>query len=464
MPSALLVAVGSRGDTEPLAALAATLSSSPSWTHVLPFFQQDLTHLSPPSLSSSLHALPFSQSDFYRFLANPSGVTERDSPRARFDAVVSDIIAELVLPCADAVLAAAAEACVDVIVCTRLARPLAMALAEKMGVKVCVAYLQPTAPTTLFPHHSEHEKCAEALAKAAAGGDGETKGEEDREKVRQLYWDLEMAQWKFLETRMAAFRKKLGMRAQDFNEIKPALVGDDPNVIIANCFPSELVPSITAECGPSVYDVGPLADAYIPSSFLAADVDARLEQFLAAGPRPVCVGYGSMPLAGAQAAMSARVLSALREARVERVVIVGGAAQMGVRHVEEKGLREWAEGRVLEVQSCPYPWLLPKCRAMLCHGGAGVLSAALRAGTPLVISPFLGDQFTWALVVEKMGLGAAAGPKLPDVSMESLVDGIRVALSDEVQEKCMTVREAIASKPTGASRMQKVLESHLAMQ
>ena len=42
-----------------------------------------------------------------------------------------------------------------------------------------------------------------------------------------------------------------------------------------------------------------------------------------------------------------------------------------------------------------YSCLLPRCSAMVHHGGAGTVAAALRAGIPSVICPLHFDQYMW---------------------------------------------------------------------
>ncbi|KAI8532182.1 hypothetical protein RHMOL_Rhmol11G0193500 [Rhododendron molle] len=58
--------------------------------------------------------------------------------------------------------------------------------------------------------------------------------------------------------------------------------------------------------------------------------------------------------------------------------------------------------------SIPYKWLFPRCAAAIHHGGSGSTAAALHAGIPQVICPFMLDQFYWA---ERMfWLGVAPEP------------------------------------------------------
>ena len=45
--------------------------------------------------------------------------------------------------------------------------------------------------------------------------------------------------------------------------------------------------------------------------------------------------------------------------------------------------------------SIPHSLLLPECRAVIHHGGAGTCAAVLTAGLPHLVCPFHFDQFSW---------------------------------------------------------------------
>jgi hypothetical protein len=50
--------------------------------------------------------------------------------------------------------------------------------------------------------------------------------------------------------------------------------------------------------------------------------------------------------------------------------------------------------------------------AIVHHGGAGTTGAALRAGKPSIVTPFIVDQFAWARLLAARGLpGVAATPR-----------------------------------------------------
>jgi UDP:flavonoid glycosyltransferase YjiC (YdhE family) len=128
---ALLICVGSRGDTEPFCALADRLLSG---GHQVEFFiQPEYQSLAPAG--ANIHTLPFTHQDFYRFVGNPTHG--------------ADIIAALVPPCWKDVLQLA-ETC-NLIVTSALARSLSFAISHKLEISVCLVHLQPLIPTEAFP-------------------------------------------------------------------------------------------------------------------------------------------------------------------------------------------------------------------------------------------------------------------------------------------------------------------------
>ncbi len=66
---------------------------------------------------------------------------------------------------------------------------------------------------------------------------------------------------------------------------------------------------------------------------------------------------------------------------------------------------------VLWVSAVDHDWLLPHCAAVVHHGGAGTVAAALRAGLPSVVVPHMIDQYTWARRLRELGAAAAPIPR-----------------------------------------------------
>ncbi|XVE48689.1 hypothetical protein DITRI_Ditri01bG0022600 [Diplodiscus trichospermus] len=119
----------------------------------------------------------------------------------------------------------------------------------------------------------------------------------------------------------------------------------------------------------------------------------------------------------------------------------------------------------------PYNWLFPRCAAAIHHGGSGSTAAALYAGIPQIICPFMLDQFYWA---EKMfWLGVAPEPlRRNDLVPENIIDtNIRVAanvlsqaihdaLSPGVKARALEVSKRI-SLEDGVSEAVKFLKEEI---
>ena len=80
--------------------------------------------------------------------------------------------------------------------------------------------------------------------------------------------------------------------------------------------------------------------------------------------------------------------------------------------------------------SMPHGWLLPRCAALVHHGGFGTTAAGLRAGIPALVIPHIADQFFWAERVHELG----AGPK-PIRRAKLTTTALAVSLQELVQSQ-----------------------------
>lgn len=123
--------------------------------------------------------------------------------------------------------------------------------------------------------------------------------------------------------------------------------------------------------------------------------DPVLLDFLASGPAPVFVGFGS--LAGARAEQCTELaVQALRRA--------------GLRGVLQTGPRGRISDDVLAVGDTPHDWLFPRMAAVAHHCGGGTTGAGVRAGVPAVALPVMNDQPFWASRLTALGVAPAAIP------------------------------------------------------
>lgn len=157
--------------------------------------------------------------------------------------------------------------------------------------------------------------------------------------------------------------------------------------------------------------------------FLDAAKDYRPEEallgFLADGPPPVYIGFGSM-VDHEREAVTRIVIEALRETD-QRGVLLGGWSRLGSGDLP---------GFVLRMDAVPHDWLFPRMAAVVHHGGAGTTAAGLRAGVPSVTVPAFGDQFFWGWRVHELGAGPKPIPR-KKLTVANLTGAIREAVSDE---------------------------------
>ena len=133
---------------------------------------------------------------------------------------------------------------------------------------------------------------------------------------------------------------------------------------------------------------------------------------------PVFVGFGSM--AGPDPATTTGVvLQALRHAGVKGILAGGwGGLQQAP-----------SDGHVFVAGEVPHEYVFPRCAVIVHHGGAGTTAAAVRAGRPQVICPFVGDQPFWGRRMQQLGV-APAPIHQRQLTVETMAAAIRQALDD----------------------------------
>jgi sterol 3beta-glucosyltransferase len=94
----------------------------------------------------------------------------------------------------------------------------------------------------------------------------------------------------------------------------------------------------------------------------------------------------------------------------------------------------------------PNHWLYPKMAAVIHHGGAGTTAAGLRAGTPTIVTPVMGDQTFWGKRVAAIGAGPDPLPvkKISASAIESVVR--RVTQDPTIAERAAAIGDLIRSE------------------
>jgi len=152
----------------------------------------------------------------------------------------------------------------------------------------------------------------------------------------------------------------------------------------------------------------------------------ELQAFLDAGEPPVYVGFGSMAMR--TSTDLGRVVIEATRAQGRRVVLGRGWADLAsIDDLDD----------CLVVGDVNHQALFPRVSAVVHHGGAGTTTTAALAGTPQVIVPQIVDQPHWARRVVELGIGAAHDGPVP--TSASLAAALGTALAPETRERAAAV-------------------------
>lgn len=382
---ALLSAVGTRGDVQPLFALALEV--------------RELGHEArlcvPPNFVEWARRLGFEAVPVGVEMRAPSGkaatpLTPEELERLR--KAMPDLISDQF----DAV-GAAAEGC-DVILGANAHQYAARSIAELRGIPCVTALYAPVAIPS--PGHAPPPNPGSSW-EAGAHADNLQKWADHRRA-----WNARALE------RVNHNRTKRGLGPID--DVLGFNVTDHPwlatDAVLAP------VPATVFETGAWVLeDRTPL-----PEALLA---------FLDRGEPPVYLGFGSMP--------------APKEASR---TLLDAARSVGRRAILSKG---WAELSLIEgaadclaIDDVNQQALFPRVAAVVHHGGAGTTATAARAGVPQVVAPMFSDQFYWGSRVKALGMGTKVpGP----LTVETLAAALREVLEPAVVERARSVAGQLSS-------------------
>ena len=153
-----------------------------------------------------------------------------------------------------------------------------------------------------------------------------------------------------------------------------------------------------------------------------------LENFLADGEPPIYFSFGSMRATDG----TSRVLVDAARAVGRRSIISQGWGDLGAADDSSD---------CFAIGETNYELLLPRVAAAVHHGGAGTTTAAARAGKPQVVVPHVYDQYYWAHRVAMLGIGVS-GPTRDRLAVANLA----AALRDCLQPEPTTRARALASQ------------------
>ena len=143
-----------------------------------------------------------------------------------------------------------------------------------------------------------------------------------------------------------------------------------------------------------------------------------LLDFLDSGPPPIYIGFGSM--ANRRARQAAEIVVAALRRTGQRGILLSGWGGLSPSDLSEN---------IHLIDAVPHAWLFSRMAAVVHHGGAGTTAAGLRAGVPSILIPHFADQPYWAERVKSLGVGPAGIPRAK-LTTHRLARAIRRALTD----------------------------------
>jgi vancomycin aglycone glucosyltransferase len=397
----LLSTIGSRGDVQPLVALALQLRALGQEAHlcVPPDFREWIDGLGFPvtpigptlrtAMASSPPAAPVSPSP-----ASHVRTSEfQRSPEFRRQMARATVATQF------DTITAAAKGC-DIIVGATVLQIAARSVAERMGIPyVFTAYCPNVLPSA---HHAPPvlpSLPGQTPASAAVGN--HDLWARDIERFNDLFGDA-----------LNSHRASLGLAP--VHDARSHVCGHRP----------WLAADRTLGPWPESSD----QEAFQTGAWLLPDdrpLARELETFLEAGEPPVYFGFGSM-----------------RAPHNLGQVMVSTARALGRRALVSRGWADLSVGEhdpdCLVIGEVNQQALFTRVAAVVHHGGAGTTTAAALAGAPQVVIPQMYDQHYWAQRAQHLGIGTAHASGAPTV------DSLRSALARVLQPSVAVRAQAVA--------------------
>jgi vancomycin aglycone glucosyltransferase len=387
----LLSTIGSRGDVQPLVALALQLRALGQEVRlcVPPDFRDWIESLGLPvvSIGPELRAMTAASA--------PATPPAPPSPE-RLRQVIEGTVATQF-----ETIAAAAQDC-DIIVGATALQAAAPSVAEKLGIPYIFAVYCPTVLPS--PHHAPPPLRALGQTPAPATAD------------HREIWAQDARRWNDTwGPALNAHRASTGLppvsdvRSHIFTE-RPWLAAD---------------PTLGPWPDPADQGVFQTGAWILPDE---RPLSPEVDTFLDAGEPPIYFGFGSM-----------------RAPQDLSQVMIHTARALGRRAIVSRG---WADLSLLDdapdclaIGEVNLQALFTRVAVVVHHGGAGTTAAAARAGAPQVIIPQMYDQHYWAQRIHHLGIGTAHAPNAP--TTDSLTTALEHTLQSSVADRAHAIAPTV---------------------
>ena len=388
----LLSTIGSRGDVQPLVALALQLKALGQDVHMCapPDFRAWIEGLGipvtpiGPELRSTGKANPMST----RPTAEQIHQMMEDTVATQFETIT-----------------VAAQGC-DMIIGATALQIAAPSIAEKMGIPYFfAAYCPAVLPS---PHHAPPVLSMQG-DKPVTMTDYSELWEKDAQR-----WNLH---WRDI---LNSHRTKLGLSA--VSDVRSYILTTQPWLASD--------PTLGPWPDPADQSVFQSGAWILPDDH---PLSPELDVFLDAGEPPIYFGFGSN---SAPTDLS-RVMIESARALGRRAILLRGWADLTLSDNEPD---------CIAIGEVNHQALFKRVAAIVHHGGAGTTHAAARGGAPQVLIPQHYDQHYWAGRVEELGIGIAHTTSTP--TADSLTSALEQALQPDVIANAQTIAATMRNDGT----------------
>lgn len=389
----LLSTIGSRGDVQPLVALALELRA----------IGQEVRLCVPPDFRDWIEQLgipvtPIGPELRSTAKANPSATPL--TPERRRQMVEGTVATQF------ETIMAAARGC-DVIVGATALQIAAPSVAERMGIPYVFAAYCPTVLPSL--HHAPPVLTMLGDAPATATTDHRDLWNKDARRWNETWGPLLNSQ-----------RALLGL--PPVSDVRRYVLTDLPWLAAD--------PTLAPWPDPTDNAVFQTGAWILPDE---RPLSPELEAFLDAGEPPIYFGFGS-----------------IRAPETLSRVMIESARALGRRAIVSRG---WADLALVDdapdclaIGEVNQQTLFRRVGAVVHHGGAGTTTAAARAGAPHVVIPQHYDQYYWAQRVHHLGIGVGHTGGTPTTA--SLTSALERALHADVAARARSFAGTVRSDGT----------------
>ncbi len=405
-----IITTGSRGDVQPFIALAlALMEKGHAVTIVAPENFKDFVE------GFGVSYIPVT-GDTERIINSPEALKLLEGGSIfKFFYHVQKVSAETADQSNRDILQACSQ--FDYLITSVLPLPVVYSIAEKYGKKCAVVFLSvPPVPTREFPF--------------------QVFGAKGHPWFNRLSYKLTGLAYAMISKKLNLFRKEIGL--QPANVMKALLRSD---ILAITAISKLLIPQ------PRDWPSNAHVSGFFFLKPTAREIPAGLEEWLATGPAPVYMGFGSIPIPD-----QARLVRALQGVLAERRVVLGA----GWSRLNDLPTHP----DLFVVKYVNHEWLLPRCSAAIIHGGIGTVGAALRSGTPVIVVSILADQPINGKMIEEKKLGVHIPFK--QLSAERLLMAIRAAGEPRIVENCRAAAAVIRAED-GLEKAVRLLEKYQGM-